>query len=341
MIGTRQANRLRTVVLAGLAPPKFPPRRDVELAAQSRSTIEIAAFSDYFWLEDGRLAAVAGRLAGAGVAGALQVGSLRLLVRAALTEYHDAESALAAAVACLPGTGSAAPCLAVLVADPKTGKQQSAVAGDCFAGEVPPAAPSGNSRAGRLFWLTAGRAQPPTAFVMPVEGPAALAAAALRGGRDAVALVAVFLKPKVQPEKGEEDTDAQSLFMANDLAEVPRLLGELDGFCAARSLPAPSASGLNVALDEALSNIVLYGFRDGDRHQISVEIRALPERLVLEIRDDGIAFDPLQAREPDLTLDLDHRPVGGLGLHFMRSILDDIAYRRDDGWNVLTLTKRF
>jgi len=337
MIGTRQTNRLRSVVLAGLTPPNFPPRRDVELAAQSRSTAEIAAFSDHFWLNDGRLAAVAGCLSGPGMAGALQVGSLRLLVRAALTEFHDAGSALAAARACLPGADGGGLSLALLLADPRTGTQHSAVAGQCFAGEAPEATPRRDSGDGRLFWVLAGRLTPPPATVVPIEGPAALAAAALRESRGGVALVALLLKPKAR----SAGADAQRLFMINDLAEVPRLIDEVEGFCAARSLPAPSTSGLNVALDEALSNIVLYGYRDGGQHQICVDVRPLSDRLVLEIRDDGVAFDPLQARAPDLTLDLDHRPIGGLGLHFMRSILDDISYRRDDGWNVLTMTKRY
>ena len=335
MIGTRQANRLRTIVLAALQPPKFPPRRDVELAAESRSTAEIAAFSDHFWLEDGRLAVVAACLPGAGLPAALQVGSLRLLVRAALTEFRDAGQALAAARACLPAPAESGLSLAVLLADPASGLQQSATTGECFAGEIPP---TGKARpeAGKLIWVAAGKIERPATPVMPVEGPPALTAAALRGGRGGAALIALLLKRK-QPADGD---DARSLVMANDLAEVPRLLDELEGFCTARGLPAPSASGLNVALDEALSNIVLYGFRDGGQHQICVDLRVLPERLVLEIRDDGVAFDPLQAREPDLTLDLDHRPIGGLGLHFMRSVLDDIAYHRADGWNILTMTKR-
>jgi len=125
MIGTHQANRLRSIVMANLRPPKFPPRRDLELAAESQSNAQFVAFSDYFWLVDGRLAIVAARLQGRGVALALQAGALRQLLRATLTEFHEPGPALTTAQAYFSGLNLVGVDIAVLLTDPKSGRQES------------------------------------------------------------------------------------------------------------------------------------------------------------------------------------------------------------------------
>ncbi len=60
-----------------------------------------------------------------------------------------------------------------------------------------------------------------------------------------------------------------------------------------------------------------------------------------EISDDGVAFDPLKVPPPDLTADLESRPIGGLGVHFVKTLMDEVAYRREGDRNVLTMRKRF
>jgi serine/threonine-protein kinase RsbW len=63
--------------------------------------------------------------------------------------------------------------------------------------------------------------------------------------------------------------------------------------------------------------------------------------VMAEVFDDGIAFDPLKVPPPDLTADLGSRPIGGLGVHFVKTLMDEVAYRRDGNRNVLTMRKRF
>ena len=63
--------------------------------------------------------------------------------------------------------------------------------------------------------------------------------------------------------------------------------------------------------------------------------------VMAEISDDGRAFDPLQVPPPDLDADLELRPIGGLGVHFMKTLMDEVAYRREGGRNILTMRKRF
>ena len=68
---------------------------------------------------------------------------------------------------------------------------------------------------------------------------------------------------------------------------------------------------------------------------------AVPNRMVcqVEFADRGAAFDPLQAAEPDLETDLAHRQAGGLGIHLVRQIMQDLEYRRAGGWNRLTMRR--
>jgi len=62
--------------------------------------------------------------------------------------------------------------------------------------------------------------------------------------------------------------------------------------------------------------------------------------LSIQVADDGVAFNPLLAPEPDLDLAIDQRPVGGLGIHLMRTMMDDLEYKRVNGQNLLTLRQR-
>jgi anti-sigma regulatory factor (Ser/Thr protein kinase) len=95
-----------------------------------------------------------------------------------------------------------------------------------------------------------------------------------------------------------------------------------------------------IAFDEILSNIVKYGYKDQARHEISVRLELSGDHLVAEIVDDGEPFDPLSAPAPRLHGGVDERPVGGLGIYFVRTLMDDVEYERRNDRNVLVLSKR-
>lgn len=131
-----------------------------------------------------------------------------------------------------------------------------------------------------------------------------------------------------------------TLRVANDIAELPRVAEEVDGFCAAAALPASCAFKINVALEELLVNTISYGFPDSERHEILVTLAKEGEAVVVEISDDGVPFDPLQVPTPDIDQPLETRPLGGLGIHFVRTLMDEVEYRRAGGRNLVTLSKR-
>jgi serine/threonine-protein kinase RsbW len=130
------------------------------------------------------------------------------------------------------------------------------------------------------------------------------------------------------------------LSLKNDPAETERLTARVTEFGARHALPDRIVSHVNLALDEAITNIVFYAYDDADDHEIGVRISLAQGMLTAELVDDGRAFDPLQVVAPDLAAPLEERAVGGLGVHLMRHLVDDIQYRRDGGRNHLIFTKR-
>ena len=104
---------------------------------------------------------------------------------------------------------------------------------------------------------------------------------------------------------------------------------------------SPAASFLVIlAIDELVTNCIKYGYDDADEHTIEITLSEVDETLTMVVADDGHAFNPLRARPPDLSLPIEDRPIGGLGIHLLRELADHLAYERRDGTNRLTLTKR-
>ncbi|KTQ97348.1 hypothetical protein NS226_05135 [Aureimonas ureilytica] len=129
--------------------------------------------------------------------------------------------------------------------------------------------------------------------------------------------------------------------MANDLSAIAGLVSSVEDVLGREGVPEPVGAALALVLDELLTNTVSYGFPDNGWHEILVGLDVAPGRIDLCVRDDGRAFDPLQVPEPELDAELEDRQVGGLGIHFVREVADEVSYERERGWNVLTVTKHF
>jgi anti-sigma regulatory factor (Ser/Thr protein kinase) len=101
---------------------------------------------------------------------------------------------------------------------------------------------------------------------------------------------------------------------------------------------------MQMSADEIFTNIVEYGYRPlengGREKNVVVELDVTDGLIRLAFSDHGIPFDPLAAPTPDVTLDVEDRPFGGLGLHIVKSSMDDVAYERNNDRNILTLTKK-
>jgi sigma-B regulation protein RsbU (phosphoserine phosphatase) len=131
-----------------------------------------------------------------------------------------------------------------------------------------------------------------------------------------------------------------AIVMRNDIQQIPTLADWVDGLGVPDELNMP----INLALEEAVSNVMLYAYPDQTDGKVFVEyVRSQNddgEEMVFTISDNGIAFDPTQRPEVDITLSAEDRAIGGLGIHLVRQLMDTIYYERKENKNILTLIKK-
>jgi len=97
---------------------------------------------------------------------------------------------------------------------------------------------------------------------------------------------------------------------------------------------------LNLVIDELVTNIINYAYRDDAEHWITVIVRFEEGSLVMRVEDDGIPFNPILSEVPDCSCPVERRVVGKLGIHLARQFADGLVYERCGNRNILTLTKR-
>ena len=124
-----------------------------------------------------------------------------------------------------------------------------------------------------------------------------------------------------------------------DVGELERLTAWLDGFCERHEIPDEAHYHLNVTVEELVINAIKHGRCSPAEGAIEVGLRLSGQELYITITDTGIPFNPLNAPPPDLTSSLADRPIGGLGIHLVRSLMNSVQYQRKDGENRVRLRK--
>ena len=104
-------------------------------------------------------------------------------------------------------------------------------------------------------------------------------------------------------------------------------------------MPAGVRRSVNVALDELLANALSHAGTGRDPCSVTVEVKLDQERVTVIVTDDGMPFDPFAQNAPDTTLSVEDRPIGGLGLHLVGQLMDQVSYERREGQNVVVLVK--
>lgn len=132
----------------------------------------------------------------------------------------------------------------------------------------------------------------------------------------------------------------ESITLPNDIATIPQLNEFVDMVCDRVNLEMAETMSLNLALEEAVVNVMDYAYPNGVKGEVNIEAKSDKKNLVFVISDSGIPFDPTQKEEVDTTLSAEERSIGGLGIHLVRNIMDKVCYERTEGRNVLSLVKK-
>ena len=124
-----------------------------------------------------------------------------------------------------------------------------------------------------------------------------------------------------------------------DLGGITALAGDFAVWAARAGLAEQDISRVSLVIEELTTNVIVHGFAaDGGWMRLRVTRRE--DRLAIELRDNAPPFDPFHVPMPSLTSDISERKVGGLGVHLIRTLMDEWGYVREDDQNVVSLGKR-
>lgn len=132
----------------------------------------------------------------------------------------------------------------------------------------------------------------------------------------------------------------RTLTLPSNVQIVPQLNIFVDEICESLGFTPKVTMQMNLAVEEAVVNVMKYAYPSATKGEVTIEAHADNETLKFTITDHGIPFDPTTFEEVDTTLSTEERPIGGLGIHLIRKMMDSINYNRIDDQNVLTLIKR-
>jgi anti-sigma regulatory factor (Ser/Thr protein kinase) len=127
--------------------------------------------------------------------------------------------------------------------------------------------------------------------------------------------------------------------LKNNISETEKLSEVCEQFALQYNLSPITANAITLSLDEIVTNIISYGYDDNKCHKIFIDFFVSEKLFKAVISDDGRKFNPLDQPEADISLPLEDKDIGGLGLHLVRNLMDQITYNYENDKNVLTITK--
>lgn len=139
----------------------------------------------------------------------------------------------------------------------------------------------------------------------------------------------------------ERGMHMKELTLEATVENINRVTEFADEFLEELDCPLKSRMQLDIAIDELFGNIARYAY-EGKEGEATVRLAWCEKEGVVELSfiDQGMPFDPLKQKEPDITLSAEERAIGGLGIHMVKKNMDDMEYEYTQGENRLTIRKR-
>ena len=136
-----------------------------------------------------------------------------------------------------------------------------------------------------------------------------------------------------------QEEDARTLVMTNRIEEIERMAVFLEEISQEFDLSVEHSFNIHLAVEEAVTNVIMYAYPQDEEHELELTVYKRDNRLIFKLVDSGKEFDPTLQPEADVTLSLEERPIGGLGIFLIRRIMQAVDYQRIDGKNILTMVK--
>ncbi len=132
----------------------------------------------------------------------------------------------------------------------------------------------------------------------------------------------------------------KTITMEAKVESIPVITEFVDGLLEEMGSSMKAQMQVDVALDELLSNVAYYAYKDGaGSFTVTFEVRG-EDTAVITLIDQGIPYDPLAKEDPDISLSAEERPIGGLGIYLVKKTMDELIYERRDEKNILTIVKK-
>lgn len=131
----------------------------------------------------------------------------------------------------------------------------------------------------------------------------------------------------------------ENIALKNDLSEIRKIRETVEKFGKENKLSQDDIFDMNLALEEIVVNIISYGYKTKEVRWIKVDLLIDENELILKTEDDGQSFDPTKVPEADIDVPLEKRILGGLGIHIVKNIVDEMEYKRVDNKNIFVMKK--
>ena len=140
---------------------------------------------------------------------------------------------------------------------------------------------------------------------------------------------------------GHPNKHQHHLTLHNNIEQIALLPEFVEALAGEAQLDQEAEFNLNLALEEAVSNVIMYAYPEGTDGVADIDATVDGKLVTIVIADSGKAFDPTAKEEVDINAGMDERPIGGLGIHLVRTIMDTVNYERKNEKNILTITKNY
>jgi len=121
---------------------------------------------------------------------------------------------------------------------------------------------------------------------------------------------------------------------------LPEVLSFVDAILEENDCPVKAQMQIDIAVEEIFVNIANYAYEPGSGNaDINAEVSGETPEFIISFADRGTPYNPLEKEDPDITLSLEERPIGGLGIFMVKKSMDKVEYEYKDGQNILTIHK--